>query len=133
MYTGTDTFRFDSFMVVNAYPNVIALQHACHVPVIARSGLTGLSSARESRAVIMAQPADGPSLGVAPAGTCTWMAFVWKKSLPGFLRSRKARLKVCAMDALSFMTSPSCPEHTIAAVLLDQHAYADNRLSNTLR
>ncbi len=78
-------------------------------PVMAKSGLTGLSRASDSRAVIMAQPADGPSLGVDPAGTCTWMAFVLKKSLPGFLRSRKARLKVCAIDALSFITSPSWP------------------------
>ncbi|KAA6427842.1 MAG: hypothetical protein FRX49_02505 [Trebouxia sp. A1-2] len=60
---------------------------------MAKSGLTGLFRARDSRAVMMAQPAEGPSLGVEPAGTCTWMAFVWKKSLPGCLRSRKARLK----------------------------------------
>ena len=27
--------------------------------------------------VAMAMPADGPSLGVAPSGTCTWMSRFW--------------------------------------------------------
>ena len=40
-------------------------------PVIARSARVGLSRARESMAVTMVTPADGPSLGVAPSGTCT--------------------------------------------------------------
>ena len=40
---------------------------AC-LPVMARSGSTGLLSASDSSAVMMVQPAEGPSLGVAPAG-----------------------------------------------------------------
>ena len=35
-------------------------------PVMATFCLTGLSVARDRRAVMMVQPADGPSLGVAP-------------------------------------------------------------------
>ena len=30
----------------------------------------------EMIAVAMATPADGPSFGVAPSGTCTWMSFL---------------------------------------------------------
>ena len=45
-------------------------------PVIARSARVGLSCASESMAVTIVTPADGPSLGVAPSGTCTWMAWL---------------------------------------------------------
>lgn len=88
-------------------------------PVIAKSGRTGVSSASDSSAVTIAQPADGPSLGVAPAGTCTWIALSRKKfrrsaeSEPAACRSkwrrRNARENVCAIVALSFITSPSWP------------------------
>jgi hypothetical protein len=57
----------------------------------------------------MVQPAEGPSLGVAPAGTWTWTAERSRKLLPGSTRWRKLRAKVCAMLALSFITSPSWP------------------------
>lgn len=36
-------------------------------PVMARSASAGLFSASDSRAVMMVHPAEGPSLGVAPA------------------------------------------------------------------
>jgi hypothetical protein len=49
---------------------------------MARSGRTGLLSARLSSAVTTVQPAEGPSFGVAPAGTCTCSAVVEKKVLP---------------------------------------------------
>jgi hypothetical protein len=84
-------------------------------PVMARSGLTGLARAKESREVMMAHPAEGPSLGVAPAGTCTWMAcsakyLSWSgATTPLGWPVRKEREKVCAMVALSFITSPSWP------------------------
>ena len=39
-------------------------------PVMARSGRAGLLMARLRRAVTMVTPAEGPSLGVAPSGTC---------------------------------------------------------------
>ena len=40
-------------------------------PVMARSPRTGRRVASEASAVTMVTPADGPSLGMAPAGTCT--------------------------------------------------------------
>ena len=42
-------------------------------PVIATSHLTGAPSSADTSAVLIAIPADGPSLGVAPAGTCRWI------------------------------------------------------------
>jgi hypothetical protein len=41
---------------------------------------TGMSRSRLTSAVVMVTPADGPSLGTAPAGTCTW------KRLPAKIR-----------------------------------------------
>lgn len=52
-------------------------------PVIARFCLIGLFIASESKAVMIVQPADGPSLGVAPSGTCKWMEFWWKNLFSG--------------------------------------------------
>ena len=43
-------------------------------PVMARSGRAGVPIARESSEVTIVMPADGPSLGVAPSGTCMWRA-----------------------------------------------------------
>ncbi len=43
-------------------------------PVIATSLDTGWPLTSEASAVAIATPADGPSLGTAPAGTCTWMS-----------------------------------------------------------
>ena len=40
-------------------------------PVIATSFLTGIPVITETMAVTMAMPAEGPSFGIAPAGTCT--------------------------------------------------------------
>ena len=51
-----------------AAPPTPSAHPSTHPPVIARSGSTGWSSARDSRAVMIVQPAEGPSLGVAPAG-----------------------------------------------------------------
>jgi hypothetical protein len=39
-------------------------------PVMPKSWITGLPIARDSSAVTIAQPADGPSFFVAPSGTC---------------------------------------------------------------
>ena len=41
-------------------------------PVMARSLRTGTPVSTEVMATAMATPAEGPSLGVAPSGTCTW-------------------------------------------------------------
>src|SRR5581483_3046891 len=43
-------------------------------PVIARPLPTVWLVSSETRAVAMVTPADGPSFGIAPAGTCTWMS-----------------------------------------------------------
>ena len=40
-------------------------------PVIAIFGLTGVFDKRETNEVTMLTPAEGPSLGIAPAGTCS--------------------------------------------------------------
>ena len=48
-------------------------------PVIAISCRTGRWRARDRRAVVMVHPAEGPSFGVAPSGTCKWMC-VWSKN-----------------------------------------------------
>ncbi len=49
-------------------------------PVMARSGRTVLPVKRETSAVYMATPAEGPSLGTAPAGTWTWTSILEKES-----------------------------------------------------
>ena len=41
-------------------------------PVMPTTERTGTSRSRLTSAVVMVTPADGPSLGTAPAGTCTW-------------------------------------------------------------
>ena len=43
-------------------------------PVIATSRRTGTRSSAETSPVHMVMPADGPSLGIAPSGKCTWMS-----------------------------------------------------------
>ena len=43
-------------------------------PVIATSRRTGIRSSAETRPVHIVMPADGPSLGMAPSGKCTWMS-----------------------------------------------------------
>ena len=40
-------------------------------------GIRLVTPRHETSAVHMAMPADGPSLGVAPSGTCTWTSEVW--------------------------------------------------------
>ena len=41
-------------------------------PVIPTTGRTGTPRSRLTKAVVMVTPAEGPSLGTAPAGTWTW-------------------------------------------------------------
>ena len=43
-------------------------------PVMATSRRTGIRSSAETSPVHMVMPADGPSLGMAPSGRCTWMS-----------------------------------------------------------
>ena len=44
-------------------------------PVMATSARTGMPVSTDTSAVVMPIPALGPSFGVAPSGTCTWMSF----------------------------------------------------------
>ena len=47
-------------------------------PVIATSALTCRPESAETSAVAIVTPAEGPSFGTAPAGTCRWMSWVAK-------------------------------------------------------
>ena len=49
-------------------------------PVMATERRTGRLVNTEIMAVAMVMPADGPSLGIAPSGTCTCRSWVAKKS-----------------------------------------------------
>ena len=50
-------------------------------PVIATSRRTGILVSAETSVVAIVMPADGPSFGIAPSGTCTWMSSLeWKSS-----------------------------------------------------
>ena len=49
-------------------------------PVMATSERTGRPERAETIAVVIVIPAEGPSLGTAPAGTCTCRAWRSKKS-----------------------------------------------------
>ena len=45
-------------------------------PVMATSCRTARPVRADSMAVVMAMPAEGPSLGTAPSGKWTWISFV---------------------------------------------------------
>jgi len=60
-------------------------------PVIARSRRTGIPVITETIAVTMATPAEGPSFGVAPSGTCTWMSRMSNKV--GLMPKATARVR----------------------------------------
>ncbi len=63
----------------------------------------------DARAVNMATPALGPSLGTAPAGTCTWTSLSASNFGSIFNLSARERTNVKAAVADSFITSPICP------------------------
>ena len=50
-------------------------------PVMATSRRTGRPDMAETIAVAIATPADGPSLGIAPAGTWTWTSIEPSRSV----------------------------------------------------
>ena len=52
-------------------------------PVMAKFSLTGVPVASDRAAVTMVHPALGPSLGVAPYGTCKCTLWVARNSLSG--------------------------------------------------
>ena len=58
-------------------------------------------------------PADGPSFGTAPAGTCTWTSILRKSSAftPSWPSRLRRRLSAACTD--SFITFPICPVSVI--------------------
>mmetsp|Transcript_104371 Transcript_104371/g.292445 ORF Transcript_104371/g.292445 Transcript_104371/m.292445 type:complete len:230 (-) Transcript_104371:1647-2336(-) len=78
-------------------------------PVIARSCSIGLFSAKDSKAEAIVTPAEGPSFGTAPSGTCKWIRVSSKYRLPTFNSRMKRRVYVKDIAEDSLMTSPSCP------------------------
>ena len=61
-------------------------------PVIATALFTGVCVSAEISEVAMVTPAEGPSLGIPPAGTWIWMScFAWKSgSMPGISARERA-------------------------------------------
>ena len=78
-------------------------------PVIATSGRTGTPRAADTIAVAIVTPADGPSFGMAPAGT--WMCRSCLLSISGAMPSATAscRTWLSAARADSCITLPSWP------------------------
>ncbi len=91
-------------------------------PVMARSSLTTLSVSSEMMEVTMVTPADGPSLGMAPAGTWMWSPWSFSMERPMDLTMLRASL------ADSFMTSPIWPVRIISS-LPSTCADSTNRIS----
>ena len=78
-------------------------------PVIARSPRTGRPVSSDAIAVTIVTPADGPSFGIAPDGTCTCISAFLKKSGSMLYSRAWARSHDSAARADSFITSPSWP------------------------
>ena len=95
-------------------------------PVIPTEFLTFMSVKADTILVTIATPADGPSLGVAPSGTCTWTS--------SFSISKGSRPKENAFDLIknsaawtdSFITSPSFPVAVTLPLPLTFTASIDN-------
>src|SRR5712691_8647167 len=82
-------------------------------PVIARSCRAGRRHSSDASAVAIVIPAEGPSFGTAPAGTCRWTSLSVKDSggIPSAAARARSRLQAACAD--SFITSPSCPVRVI--------------------
>ena len=76
-------------------------------PVIATSLRIGLQVSSEAMDTNMVTPADGPSLGMAPAGMWTWMSVFSRKFSSSPSHLARARMNDSAACADSFITSPS--------------------------
>src|SRR2546429_1715967 len=82
-------------------------------PVIATSWRAGRWHNSDASAVAIVIPADGPSLGTAPAGTCRCTSVCVNASSGIPSAPARARNKLHAACADSFITSPSCPVKVI--------------------
>jgi len=78
-------------------------------PVIPTSSATGSPRSSDAIAVAIVTPAEGPSFGTAPAGTCTCRS--WSANQPGSTPSSPEceRTHESAACADSCITSPSWP------------------------
>src|SRR5881397_1312766 len=82
-------------------------------PVIATSWREGRWHRSDASAAAIVIPAEGPSFGTAPAGTCRCTS-VCVNASSGIPRAlARARNKLHAACADSFITSPSCPVRVI--------------------
>src|SRR5438552_13373048 len=83
-------------------------------PVIATSWRAGRRHNSDASAVAMAIPADGPSLGTAPAGKCRCTSVCVNASSGIPSGPARARSRLHAAWADSFITSPSWPVSVIS-------------------
>jgi len=74
---------------------------------MAMSPRTGRRVSSDASAVAIVTPADGPSFGIAPEGTCRWSSAFLKKSGSAPNAAAWARNHESAARADSFITSPS--------------------------
>ena len=76
---------------------------------MAKNGFTFLFVNKDVNAVSMVIPALGPSLGMAPSGTCTWIVSFSNTlfSMPSFFALAFINVKAACAD--SFITSPNWP------------------------
>ena len=82
-------------------------------PVIATSWREGRRHRSDASAAAIAIPADGPSFGTAPAGTCRCTSVCVNASSGIPSEPARARSRLHAACADSFITSPSCPVSVI--------------------
>ncbi len=68
--------------------------------------------ASDASAVAIVTPAEGPSFGIAPAGTCTWISCRMSSVGSTPSASSRQRTQVSAVWPDSFITSPSWPVST---------------------
>ena len=101
-------------------------------PVIAVSLLTVRPVNSETRAVNIATPAEGPSFGIAPAGTWTWMslprtAWVDPEARRLALDQRQRRLRALAHDLAELAGQDQAALARDAGRLDEQDVAADRR------
>src|SRR6266576_4281331 len=82
-------------------------------PVIATSWRAGLRQSSDASAAAMVMPAEGPAFGTPPAGTCRCASDCVNASsgMPSALARARSRLHAACAD--SFITSPSWPVSVI--------------------
>src|SRR3989442_1205898 len=78
-------------------------------PVIATRSRSGRRVSEDTSAVTIVTPAEGPSFGMAPAGTWMWISFAWKKSGSIAYSSEWLRTQARAACMDSCITWPSWP------------------------